>query len=398
MKASSGRKGQSRTEAGPHGRPHDPKALLGVASGLIELLPVAAYACDAAGRVLWFNRRAADLWGRSPLIGDDAELFCGSYKLYFGGREISRAETPMAVAMRSGEPIHGVEGLVERPDGTTVWATVHIDPVKDAAGDVVGAINCFTDTTELHQAKEAAAASELRLSDEIDAARELQAISTALVSERGAEALYEKIVDAAVAIMRSDFASMQMLHPERGEKGELQLLAFRGFDPQSVRFWEWVSADSGCTCGQALRTGRRAVAADIETCDFMAGTADRTAYLEAGMRAVQSTPLVSRSGRLLGMISTHWRKPYRPTDSQFRRFDVLARQAADLMERIAADEALKKSHAELRRRAGELERFNFAAVGRETRMIELKKEINELRLRSGEAARYPLEFEKANLA
>jgi|GEM_PF-5973520 len=41
-----------------------------------------------------------------------------------------------------------------------------------------------------------------------------------------------------------------------------------------------------------------------------------------------------------------------------------------------------------------LARFNRVAVGRETRMIELKKEINELRKRLGDAARYPLEFER----
>jgi len=47
-------------------------------------------------------------------------------------------------------------------------------------------------------------------------------------------------------------------------------------------------------------------------------------------------------------------------------------------------------------RAGneELNRFNSASVGRELRMIELKKEINELYTRSGQAARYPLDFEQ----
>jgi hypothetical protein len=33
-------------------------------------------------------------------------------------------------------------------------------------------------------------------------------------------------------------------------------------------------------------------------------------------------------------------------------------------------------------------------VGRELRMIELKKEINELAERAGEAHRYPLDFEE----
>jgi PAS domain-containing protein len=43
--------------------------------GFLEQLPIAIYACDARGRILWFNARAAELWGRSPRIGDESELF-----------------------------------------------------------------------------------------------------------------------------------------------------------------------------------------------------------------------------------------------------------------------------------------------------------------------------------
>ncbi len=121
----------------------------------IDILPVAIYACDARGRVLWFNRRAVDMWGRVPRIGDDTELFCGSHKLYFNGRLISRDETPMAMVLRTGEPIHGVEGIVERPDGSRLWATVHIDPIKNELGELLGAINCFHDTTATHEAQAA---------------------------------------------------------------------------------------------------------------------------------------------------------------------------------------------------------------------------------------------------
>ena len=125
-----------------------------------------------------------------------------------------------------------------------------------------------------------------------------------------------------------------MFHPERGE---LQLLAHRGFDPSSVAFWQWVRPGAGCICGAALRSGERAIVADVEYCDFMAGTENLAAYREAGMRAMQSTPLVSRTGRLLGMISTHWRNPYQPSERDLRLLDVLARQAADLIERKQAE-------------------------------------------------------------
>jgi len=44
------------------------------------------------------------------------------------------------------------------------------------------------------------------------------------------------------------------------------------------------------------------------------------------------------------------------------------------------------------RHVDELERFNKVSVGRELRMIELKKEVNELCDRVGERSRYPLDF------
>jgi len=151
---------------------------------------------------------------------------------------------------------------------------------------------------------------------------------------------YEKIVDDAVAVMRSDYASVQMLFPQRGTGGELRLLAFRGFNPDAAKFWEWVRADSKSTCGIALRDSRRVVAPDIAVCDFMADSEDQQVYLQTGIRACQTTPLIARAGNVVGMISTHWRTPHQPSERDFGLFDILARQAADLIERSRQEEAL----------------------------------------------------------
>jgi PAS domain S-box-containing protein len=132
----------------------NPDVLLVSPPSLIEILPIGIYACNAQGRLCWCNRRAAALWGRSPRIGDDTERFCGSHMLYsLDGRLIRREETPMAQALRSGEPIDGEEAVVERPDGSRIVATVHINPLKDARGNVVGAINCFYDITAIKEAE-----------------------------------------------------------------------------------------------------------------------------------------------------------------------------------------------------------------------------------------------------
>jgi hypothetical protein len=86
---------------------------------------------------------------------------------------------------------------------------------------------------------------------------------------------------------------------------------------------------SGATsCGEALRNGRRVIVPDVETCELIVDVSDIVANRRSGIRGVQSTPLISRSGRLLGMLSTHWRRPHRPSERDLRLIDVLARQAA----------------------------------------------------------------------
>ncbi|HET7851107.1 MAG TPA: PAS domain S-box protein [Pseudolabrys sp.] len=313
---------------------------------LLEKLPAAVYTTDAEGRITYCNEAAATLWGCRPELGKNR--WCGSWKLFWpDGTPLPHDECPMALAVKQQIPVRGLEAIAERPDGSRVPFMPYPTPLFDAAGALVGAINMLVDLTGRKHAEAALRASEALLSTELEATQHLQAVSLELVREQDPDILYNKLVEAAAHIMRSDCASLQMLYPERGKSGELRLLAYRGFDPESAKFWEWVRADSGCTCGQALRTRKRAIAADVETCDFMSGTPDRTAYLQAGMRAAQSTPLISRSGQLLGMISTHWRQPHDPAEGDLRRLDILARQAADLVERVQTEAALRASEARL---------------------------------------------------
>jgi PAS domain S-box-containing protein len=173
----------------------------------------------------------------------------------------------------------------------------------------------------------------------------LQTISTRLISESTCDSLYLLILDAAITLMAADMASVQMLDTDQES---LLLLNSRNFHPSSAAFWQRVKAGTGSTCGRALRANKRVVVSDIESCEFMAGTQDQQEYRRAGIRAVQSTPLCSRSGKPLGMLSTHWRKPHTATEEDFRLFDVLTRQAADLIERTLAEEAIRESEERFR--------------------------------------------------
>lgn len=181
--------------------------------------------------------------------------------------------------------------------------------------------------------------SKRKLEAELKDIKLLQSISIELISENNIQVLYEKIIDAAMQLMHAEYASMQKLHMEQGGKGKLQLLAFRGFNAQAAKFWEWVyPEDAGSTCGEALRTGQRIIAPNVKECNFMQGTVDQETYLQTGINAVQTTPLFSRSGKVLGMISTHWTKPHQPSERELRLLDVLSRQAADLIEQKLIEE------------------------------------------------------------
>ncbi len=219
---------------------------------------------------------------------------------------------------------------------------------------VVSSVHQHELTAQAEKAETALRDSEERLSAELAATQQLQETSTQLIGEDNVEALYEQILDAAVAIMRSQFASIQTLYREHGPGGELGLLAYRGFNPQAAQFWECVRSTSKSACGIALRTGQRVIIPDVQTSDLMAGSEDQAVCLQTGIRSIQTTPLVSRSGKLLGLISTHWRQPHEPSERELRLLDVLARLAADLIERSQAEKALQDLNADLKH-------FSYAA-------------------------------------
>jgi PAS domain S-box-containing protein len=121
---------------------------------LIHALPAALYTCDERGRITLYNQAAVALWGREPEIGKD--LWCGSWKIFRpDGAPLPFDECPMAVTLREGRAIRGEEIVIERPDGTRRHVMAHPDPLRNAEGMVVGAINMLIDITDRKRAEQA---------------------------------------------------------------------------------------------------------------------------------------------------------------------------------------------------------------------------------------------------
>jgi signal transduction histidine kinase len=192
-----------------------------------------------------------------------------------------------------------------------------------------------------------------QLAAELAGAKRLQETSRHLIQGGDIDALYQQILEAAIAVMGSEMASMQMVDESQDS---LRLLAWTGFDPEFGRTFELTDRDSKTICCMARVTRQRVIVPDVETCEFTAGTPALVNLRKAGIRAVQSTPLLSRSGQIIGIISTHWKKPHQPAERELRLLDVLARQAADLIERRKGETELNAAKEEISRHAANLEK------------------------------------------
>lgn len=282
---------------------------------------------DLRGIVRTWNKAAERMFGYSAneAIGKPiAELIIPPDRL--------EEEDEILRLIGRGEPIEHFETVRRRKDGSSIGISVTISPLKQG-GRVVGASKIARDISE-RQRREAAVA------EDVEALEQLQQFSAEIIHEDDAGAFYERILDAAIGLMHADMASMQVLDRPAGE---LDLVAWRGFHPVAAAFWQRVSAGSTTSCGEALARNQRVVVADAESYPSIQGTQDQKMYRLSGIRAMQSTPLISRRGNPLGMLSTHWRVSHTPGAAELSRFDVLARQAADLIERKQTEDALRQS-------------------------------------------------------
>ena len=193
---------------------------------LTSLMPLAVYSCDEEGRITYFNRRAAELWGREPKLNANDEKYCGSFRvLGLDGSEIPHGHGPMAMAVKTGQPVRNEETMIERPDGSRIILRVNIDPLHDINGRLCGAINVFEDVTDLKQAEQASRrlAAIVESSEDAIVSKDLNGIITSWnrAAERlfgyGAEEAIGKPVTLLIPPERHDEEPAILARIRRGE-------------------------------------------------------------------------------------------------------------------------------------------------------------------------------------
>jgi signal transduction histidine kinase len=183
-----------------------------------------------------------------------------------------------------------------------------------------------------------------------------------------------EVIETAIAILGADKGNVQLLD---SASGTLTIAAQRGFEDPFLKFFAHVRDDHSA-CAAAMRSAARVIVEDVTSSEIFAGKPSQNVLINAGVRAVISTPLTSSAGNLLGMISTHFSNPHRPSERELHLLDLLARQTADHLQRRRAEEIEEKKHIEeaLREAQEELARATrLTAMGQLTASIA--HEINQ---------------------
>ncbi|TAN42540.1 MAG: PAS domain S-box protein [Nitrospirae bacterium] len=191
--------------------------------------------------------------------------------------------------------------------------------------------------TERRRSEEAIITAKNRIAADLDAMEKLHKIGLVYLSGGGLQEILEKVLDAAISITGADMGNIQLLDPHTAE---LKITVHRGFSKEWLDFWAGVSEGHG-TWGTALRSRERIIVEDVAESPIFRGTPELEVQLKEGVRAVQSTPLLSRSGRLLGMVSTHYKSPCRPEEQGLLLLDTLAGETALIIETFAKEEGLR---------------------------------------------------------
>jgi GAF domain-containing protein len=141
---------------------------------------------------------------------------------------------------------------------------------------------------------------------------------------RDERSLADCLLRQGLQLSQTIFGNVQFMN---WKNGYLKIAAQFGFTRDFLNFFSRVRVEDDSACARALRERSSIIIEDV-TADRQFAPC-REILTRAGVRAVQSTPMVSSSGALVGILSTHFPAPHRPTEIEMRNLRHAAHLAAN---------------------------------------------------------------------
>lgn len=309
---------------------------------------------DLRGHITSWSAGAAHILGWS-----EAEVLGGTLDRIF---LVEERETRVAIEMRDALSLGrggGEEGWRLRKDGTRIWATGELTPIRDGRGEVVGFVKVLRDRTKQRRA-------EMEAAEERRALEVLNRAGAALALETDVHRLVQIVTDAGVELTRAQFGAF--FHNMMNEAGESYMLYTLSGAPREA-FSNFPMPRNTAVFGPTF-DGEGIIRSDDITKDPRYGRNKPWKGMPEGhlpVRSYLAVPVISRSGEVIGGLFFGHEDTGAFSERSERGLSGLAAEAAvaldnarlaqsvqqELQERTRAEEALRNLNATLEEQVAE---------------------------------------------
>lgn len=147
------------------------------------------------------------------------------------------------------------------------------------------------------------------------------------ISEPELMEMLDNILQQAMMMNGTNAGTLQIIN---NNDQSLEIACSAGLSDEFIEHFQKVTINDGSVCGRALHARETVFVGDITQDKSFA----RHLYLAMrnNINAVQSSPLISSNGRLIGVMSTHFRITRNATKIHLQKFEEFCRKASDRIE------------------------------------------------------------------
>ena len=263
-----------------------------------------------------------DLWNELR-AGRPFELFCAYPLAHLGDRGL--VHPIVEICARHSHVIPAESASIRNGDGAA-----------DVAALRARASSLEAEVEERESIESALRAGAQELESQVSDLRRLHDMSMRLTGNRDVESVLREVLDAAIAVPGTPLGLLSLWDEERAS---LAVAVHAGFSAEALDVLRHDRAALPA-CDGAFARCRQVVAEDVVVDPAFAACRDAAA--RAGFRSCHSTPLLSRGGEAIGVLSVFFTGPRRPAERELRLMDLYARTAADAIENARLHRQLRR--------------------------------------------------------
>ena len=296
---------------------------------MLDAIADAVIATDPTGKIIYWNDASTKTygWRAGEVTGRDLTAVLTQ------DPSIQKSRAAQKILEKRG--IWFGEYVIRHKDGHTFPVSIREAPVFDDEGKLLAFIVTSHNISARKKVEE-------QIQADLAALSRMHELGGKLLSAAGFQPMLQEVLDTAVAIMHADMGTLQ-LHQDSSVK----VVAHHGHRHPYLK--SVTEAEVQVSKTQfAQKYGERLIIPNLEKSPIPLSAPSLAMFREAGVRALVSTPLSLAGGEIIGVLTIQWATPHAPDDRDMWRLDMLARQAADLIDHSRYEQVLRESEARYR--------------------------------------------------